>query len=72
MPIRTSGCLNCEERHVGCHGSCERYLAWKKKQELVNGTGGKEWEKKDIFYAYAARTVRRNSRKAGKTLHERR
>lgn len=19
-------CRNCEERHVGCHGTCERYL----------------------------------------------
>ena len=41
MAHKTNGCLNCEERHVGCHGSCERYNAWKKEQELVNGTGDK-------------------------------
>ena len=28
--IRTpSPCMSCEERAVGCHGSCQRYKAWK-------------------------------------------
>ncbi len=22
-------CLNCEERHLYCHSSCEGYLQWK-------------------------------------------
>ena len=71
MSHKTNGCLNCTERHVGCHGKCERYLAWKKEQELVNGTGDKEREARDVLYSYTSRTVRRNSRKAGKKIHER-
>ena len=23
-------CRNCEERRVGCHAECERYLTWAK------------------------------------------
>lgn len=23
--IKINCCLNCEDRHVGCHGTCERY-----------------------------------------------
>ena len=26
-----SGCYKCPDRTPGCHGSCERYLAWKKE-----------------------------------------
>lgn len=22
-------CMNCEERHEGCHGACEQYLKFK-------------------------------------------
>ena len=27
-------CKNCTERHPGCHGSCESYLAAKKRNEV--------------------------------------
>lgn len=72
MPNKTNSCLNCEERHVGCHGSCERYLAWKKKQELVNGTGDKGWKERNLVFNYLSDARMRNMRKAGKTLYERR
>ncbi len=25
----TSPCKGCSDRHIACHGSCERYLNWK-------------------------------------------
>lgn len=28
----TNACWHCEERRVGCHGSCERYAAWVKAE----------------------------------------
>lgn len=28
-----NGCYKCPDRTPGCHGSCERYLAWKKEQD---------------------------------------
>lgn len=27
-------CKDCEDRHEGCHGGCEKYLGW--KEELNN------------------------------------
>ena len=24
-----SPCLNCEDRHAGCHGQCSKYIEWK-------------------------------------------
>ena len=25
-------CINCDARHIYCHGSCEKYAAWKKQR----------------------------------------
>jgi hypothetical protein len=27
-------CKNCKERYVGCHGTCEKYLSFKKNLEI--------------------------------------
>ena len=29
-------CYKCEDRHAGCHGSCEAYQTWRKEQEALN------------------------------------
>ncbi|MGM9520091.1 MAG: hypothetical protein ACI3WS_05390 [Phascolarctobacterium sp.] len=26
-------CLDCAERHVGCHGRCEKYQSWNKEHQ---------------------------------------
>jgi hypothetical protein len=31
MAIEESACHHCQNRCVGCHSSCEEYLAWAKK-----------------------------------------
>ena len=25
-------CRNCEDRHIGCHGTCEKYIDWKESR----------------------------------------
>ena len=30
-----NSCYKCEKRQVGCHGSCEDYLAWRAEQDKV-------------------------------------
>lgn len=30
-----NSCYKCEKRQVGCHGSCEDYLAWRAKQDKI-------------------------------------
>lgn len=29
-------CKGCQEREIGCHGSCEKYLAWKNVRDEIN------------------------------------
>lgn len=31
-----SPCFGCEERHVGCHAECCRYLEWRKQKDEQN------------------------------------
>ena len=31
-----SGCLECKDRHIGCHGACERYKAYREKIDERN------------------------------------
>ena len=28
-------CNNCSDRHIGCHGGCERYLAYKTERDRL-------------------------------------
>ena len=36
----TECCKECNERHIGCHPHCEKYLAakdeWEKRKKLIN------------------------------------
>ena len=29
-------CYKCNERQLGCHSKCEKYLAWKQEIALIN------------------------------------
>ena len=29
--VKSNGCFNCTERHIGCHGTCEKYKQWKEE-----------------------------------------
>ena len=31
-----NGCKGCENRKVGCHSTCERYLKWKNGVDIKN------------------------------------
>lgn len=28
-------CLNCTDRYIGCHDSCEKYQSFKAERELI-------------------------------------
>ena len=42
-------CKGCEERHVGCHSKCERYLKEKEKRNAVSEALKKEVEITNYF-----------------------
>jgi hypothetical protein len=58
-------CKDCTEREVGCHSKCQRFIEWKKREDLL-----KE-EKREVGRAlsdiidYKRRVVVKHKRKRG-------
>lgn len=57
-------CYNCNERHVGCHGKCDRYASFFDSRRKANN---ENFDKKEVEMASIER-VRRSVRRAGKNL----
>ena len=45
----TTCCKGCNERRIGCHSVCERYLSQKKKLDKIKSIINKE---KQTYYDY--------------------
>ena len=48
--MRKSPCLGCEDREVGCHGSCETYQEFRAAQDEYIETIRKNRAKENITY----------------------
>lgn len=35
MVKKKAPCKGCQDRHVGCHGKCDRYLAFRKEADRL-------------------------------------
>ena len=33
--LEQNPCYNCEKRNATCHGTCQDYLTWKKKNDAI-------------------------------------
>ena len=40
-----SSCLDCKERRIGCHQTCEKYKKFKKQLDVIKQNKLKEKEK---------------------------
>lgn len=57
-------CINCEERHVGCHAECQRYKVQKAKKEQERKARFKETGiRADMASCYAVREKKRRRNK---------
>lgn len=57
-------CYHCNERHVGCHGKCERYASFALKRQEINK---EKFIEKETAFA-RAENVRRQAKRGGKYL----
>ena len=59
-------CMNCEERHEGCHSDCEPYLAWAQKKKDANAKKFESWNTTSYAidrYAKVQKIMERKGRK---------
>lgn len=47
-----SPCRNCENRHMGCHGQCERYNEYKIRHDEVQEKIRKADDEKNAIWEY--------------------
>ena len=63
-----NSCYKCEKRQVGCHGSCEDYLAWRaKRMEKLEKSLAKKFADEVIIDGVLACKARAERRKKWKT-----
>ena len=63
-----NSCYKCENRQVGCHGSCESYLAWRaKRMEALEKSLAKKFADEIIIDGVLACKARTERRKKWKT-----
>lgn len=48
-------CKDCPDRRVGCHSTCEKYLAFRKERDELNE---KTYKQKEVEYADYTRYMR--------------
>lgn len=61
-------CKGCTERRIGCHASCEAYLAYAKEREAIRAARLQEGEARERDSAEKIRNIRKkqNLQKRGR------
>lgn len=52
-------CKGCTERRIGCHVTCEAYLAYAKEREAIRDARRQEGEARDRRSAEKLRNIRK-------------
>ena len=47
-------CMNCPDRELNCHGSCEKYKGWRAELNEINRVRAEEQNKKLLSYSERA------------------
>ena len=56
-------CMDCAKRHVGCHSTCEAYIAFAKEREEFRQMLRKERLKQDMLYRGVTANESRRTKK---------
>ncbi len=62
-------CKDCTERHVGCHGTCERYKDWKTAHDAEKDARFKAKQEEATFRKYKV-DVRNHAKKRARMRNE--
>ena len=58
--MSTSPCYKCPERHIGCHGECERYKAYSDAEAEKKTFIKSKKDEDDIYHNYVCETFIKN------------
>lgn len=49
-------CKGCNDRNMGCHSTCKKYLDWKNEVDALNKEINKQNKKQTLYYAKTKHT----------------
>lgn len=61
-------CLNCQNRHIGCHAECEAYKEAKAELDERNRAYRKNNAKRDLALEYTIADMRRKKKERTKKV----
>lgn len=61
-------CLNCKDRRLYCHSSCEKYFAYRKELEERNKVIRENRAKENAFNEYNIKSASKNKKRFGSKL----
>lgn len=62
-PDRNSPCKNCEGRELGCHSTCEQYIAYTDAREAERKKRVAEWQENSYYKERQTRYLHQAFRK---------
>lgn len=74
LPVyRPAPCKDCHDRTVGCHGKCEKYLAYRAELDAINKKVKMEKSGADVAYEgiYHNRAVLKHTEAGRRALKQR-
>lgn len=57
-----SPCLDCDDRVVGCHSSCEKYAAYRAEIDTDKSVITEVKTKENLIYSYKVESIKRMKR----------
>ncbi len=69
MPRRVRGenpCKHCDDREVGCHAGCDKYLNWRNEYQEAKQELNKARSEYDIVDDFVIANKQRNRRRRGR------
>ena len=59
-------CKDCEDRHVACHSTCERYIKWKEESDKIKKEIDRNRHVANDIYSVRRATISRIYKKLNK------
>lgn len=64
--MKTFECLNCYDRHIGCHAECERYKEARVALDAKNKARREENASRELALGYTINDMRRKKKERTK------
>ena len=63
MAIKPNQCYKCNDRELGCHAKCQKYISWVKEREEAIKDYKTHLSTNELLYGYISENRSKNMKK---------